>query len=131
MYKSNVVSMWRKISKGNYIFGSKCSKCNNLFFPSKRFCTKCRSNNLEDYKFRGTGEVYSYSEIHYPPSGFEKYVPYIIAIIKLDEGPKITAQIVDVEKVEIGMRVESCIRKIYVDGDSGLIHYGIKFRPMD
>lgn len=129
MYKSNIVMAWRKTNKGNFIIGSKCKECSTLFFPSRSICANCESNELEDYIFKGSGEVYSYSTIFYPPSGFEKQVPYTVAIIKLDEGPKMTAQLVECDNIEIGMRVESCIRKVYVDGESGIIHYGIKFRP--
>ena len=131
MYKSNIVMAWRKTRRGNFIIGSKCKECSTLFFPSRRKCTKCKSNELEDYKFKGTGEIYTHSTIHYPPAGFERQVPYSVAIVKLDEGPKMTAQIVEFEHIEIGMKVESCIRKIYVDGETGIIHYGIKFRPIE
>ena len=130
MYKSNIVMAWRKTRRGNYILGSKCKKCASLSFPSRRKCTKCESFEMQDYRFKGTGEVYAHSRIHYPPAGFEKQVPYSVAMIKLDEGPKITAQIIEFDEISIGMKVESCIRKIYVDGETGIIHYGIKFRPV-
>ena len=129
MYNSNIVMAWRKTRRGNCILGSKCKKCSSLFFPSRRKCAKCESFEMEDYKFKGTGEVYSHSTIHYPPAGFEKQVPYSIAIVKLDEGSKITAQIIEFDEIRIGMKVEFCVRKVRVDGETGIIHYGIKFRP--
>ena len=131
MYKSNIVMAWRKTVRGNFIIGSRCKKCNELFFPSRIFCGNCRTDELEDYKFKGTGKIYTYSTVYFPPLGLEKHVPYTVAIVKLDEGPKMTAQIIEFDNIEIGTRVESCIRKIYVDGDNGIIHYGIKFRPVD
>lgn len=133
MHTSNIIQAWRSSRKGYGINGSKCSNCSEFFYPTKKKCPKCESNELEDYKFKGTGQIYSYSIIHNAPAGMEKQVPYAIAIIKLDEGPRITAQLVDIdlEKIEIGMKVESCIRKIHEDGDKGLIHYGVKFRTAD
>ncbi len=130
MTKSNVAMEWRKIRKG-YLVGSRCKECYALFFPSRRKCAKCESNELEDYKFKGLGEIYSYSAIYYAPTGFERQVPYTVAIVKLDEGPKLTAQVVDFDNIEIGMKVESCIRKVFVDGEKGIIHYGVKFKPFD
>jgi len=56
-----------------------------------------------------------------------------VALVKLDEGPIITAQLTDVDNnaVEIGMPVEMVTRKMRNDGDErGLIVYGYKFRPM-
>ena len=58
-------------------------------------------------------------------------MPYIVALIDLEEGPRITAQLTDVasDEVEIGMPVEMVIRKISEEGERGLIVYGYKFRP--
>ena len=55
--------------------------------------------------------------------------PYCIAIIKLDEGPRITSQIVDCEPeiVKPGMKVKSVFRKLGEDSESGILHYGTKF----
>jgi uncharacterized protein len=55
-----------------------------------------------------------------------------VALVKLDEGPMVTAQLTDVDNdaVKIGMPVEMVTRKMRNDGDErGLIVYGYKFRP--
>ena len=56
-----------------------------------------------------------------------------VAVIKLDEGPRITAQIVDcpLDEVKIGMRVESTFRRIQEDGYTGAIYYGYKFKKSE
>lgn len=84
---------------------------------------------MDELRFSGKGKVISFSEIHTPPTRFEKQVPYTIALIKLKEGPMLTAQIVDSDEIHIGMEVESCLRKMYSNGEDGMICYGIKFRP--
>jgi uncharacterized OB-fold protein len=55
-----------------------------------------------------------------------------VAIVKLEEGPKVTSQIVDcrVESVYIGMPVEICFRKLTAQGAEGIINYGFKFQPI-
>ena len=80
----------------------------------------------------GQGELYSFSVMYNAPRGYEDQLPYVIALIKLDEGPMVTAQLTDVdhEQVEIGMRVEMVTRKIREDGPEGQIIYGYKFRPV-
>jgi uncharacterized OB-fold protein len=85
----------------------------------------------EAFSFSGKGEVYSFTVIYDAPSGFEVFVPYTIALVKLEEGPTVTAQLTDVEnsQVYIGMPVEAVTRKLSEDGDRGLINYGYKFRP--
>ena len=79
------------------------------------------------------GEVYSYTTVYDAPEGYEKFAPYTVALIKLAEGPMLTAMLTDVDnnKVEIGMSVEMITRKLRADGDKGIIIYGYKFRPLD
>ena len=80
----------------------------------------------------GSGEVYSFSVMYNAPQGFEEQKPYAIALVKLDDGPTVTAQLTDVNyaDVRIGMRVEMVTRKIREDGNEGQIIYGYKFRPV-
>ena len=70
-----------------------------------------------------------------PPAGFEKFAPYVVALVKLKEGPLITAQLTDLDpnsSIKIGDEVEMVTRIQKFDGDSerGLIIYGYKFRPI-
>jgi uncharacterized OB-fold protein len=83
------------------------------------------------FQFSGAGEVYSFTTIYDPPAGFEAQAPYMVALIKLEEGPMVTAQLTDVDFVDvaIGMPVEMVTRKLRTDGDEGMIIYGYKFRP--
>jgi len=76
--------------------------------------------------------VYSFSTVYDAPAGYIEYQPYTVALIKLDEGPLVTAQLTDVdnEDVHIGMPVEMVTRKIKEEGENGLIVYGYKFRPL-
>jgi uncharacterized OB-fold protein len=88
---------------------------------------------MKELKLSGHGEVLTYSIIYNAPENFEGQTPYPIAIIKLDEGPKVTSQIVDckIEDIKIGMKVQSTFRKIQEDGYIGAIYYGYKFKPVE
>ncbi len=85
----------------------------------------------EQYTFAGTGEVYSFTTLQETPEGFDEQAPYMLALVKLDEGPMITAQITDVdEPVAIGDKVEMVTRKLTTEGARGMIVYGYKFRKV-
>jgi uncharacterized OB-fold protein len=58
--------------------------------------------------------------------------PMVIGLIEMEEGFRLLAQIVDVKPEEIsnGMKVEAVLRRMIVDGETGLIYYGIKFAPL-
>lgn len=81
----------------------------------------------------GAGEVLSYTIVTAPPQAYAEQAPYVLALIQLDEGPVVTAQLTDVDvqgSVEIGMRVEMVTRKLRAEGAAGMIAYGYKFRPL-
>jgi uncharacterized OB-fold protein len=85
----------------------------------------------EQFTFAGKGEVYSYTTLQETPEGFDEQAPYVLALIKLDEGPIITAQLTDVDgPVAIGDKVEMVTRKLMTEGARGMIIYGYKFRKV-
>jgi hypothetical protein len=113
------------------MLGVKCSSCNSAYFPKRSICPKCRrKGKLEEIQFSGKGTVYSFTEVSAPPEGFEDQVPYVLAIIELVEGAKLTGQIVDASNadVKIGSKVQQVFRVIQRDDPEGLVHYGFKFR---
>ncbi|MGB7338076.1 MAG: Zn-ribbon domain-containing OB-fold protein [Phototrophicaceae bacterium] len=80
--------------------------------------------------FIGEGVIYSYTVVQDAPEGFMEQAPYILALVKLDEGAMVTAQLTDVDApIAIGDRVEMVTRKLSTDGKQGTIVYGYKFRP--
>ena len=86
----------------------------------------------EAYAFSGQGEVFSYTVMHDAPTGYDSTTPYTVAVVKLAEGPMVTAQLTDLgeKPVEIGMPVEMVTRRIREDGsERGILVYGYKFRP--
>jgi len=111
------------------MIGTKCETCQKHFFPPRTFCPDCRrSGRIVSHKFAGFGTIVTYTVIHTANEQFEAFTPYVLAIVKLDEGPRMTAQIVcKPDEVKIGLRVKSVFRRIATDGESGIIHYGTKF----
>ncbi|MBN2368403.1 Zn-ribbon domain-containing OB-fold protein [Candidatus Woesearchaeota archaeon] len=133
-----VPKIWRKIPEMYNLKGRICPECNSYFFPPREFCTKCGNEKMEDYFFQGIGKIISFTIIRTPVSDPEnenmdiaaRNIPYVLAIIELAEGPRLTAQVVDCRKedVEIGKDVEMVFRKIMEKGEKGVIQYGYKFR---
>jgi len=131
MPSENLAITWRRLPERYRLSGSKCENCGTNYFPTRKLCPKCRrKGKLATRQFSGKGTVYSFSELSSGPAGFELEVPYVLAIVELEEGPRITAQIVGISEkdVKIGDCVEMIFRKIVEDSEEGLIHYGYKFR---
>ncbi|MBN2001838.1 MAG: Zn-ribbon domain-containing OB-fold protein [Anaerolineae bacterium] len=123
---------WRLRGQRYRLEGEICDHCGVKIFPPRDICPECNQPAKRPYTLSGRGEVYSFSTVFSAPEGFETYAPYTVAIIKLIEGPMVTAQLTDVapNEVEIGMPVEMVTRRIRTQGEDGTIAYGYKFRPV-
>jgi uncharacterized protein len=129
-HRSSVPMSWRMAKNRYGIIGSRCEK-GHLHFPPRMLCNIC-GGKTSPFQFNGQGEILSYTIIHTAPEGFEKMSPYAIALVKLDEGVIISSQVVgDINKVSIGERVQSVFRKLFEDGETGVINYGFKFELVD
>ena len=83
---------------------------------------------MEDYRFDGKGTVVTFTTIYNATDDFKRQTPYNLAIIELDEGPRLTGQVICTpEEIEIGMRVKPAFRILGKDGERGIIYYGTKF----
>jgi len=124
---------WRLKQQRYALVGEVCQHCDEKIFPPRDVCPHCGNEAQTTFKFGGKGTIYSFTHITEPPAGFEEAAPYTVALVQLDEGPVVTAQLTDLDgsDVEIGMPVEMVTRKIRSDGDErGIIVYGYKFRPV-
>ena len=122
---------WRLNDQRYRLEGTVCTTCGAKFLPPRNVCTECKSTQMTPHEFDGHGVIYSFTTMHQAPLGFEGSLPYVVAILKLDEGPLVEAQITDANPAElkIGQRVEMVTRKLREYGKEGLIVYGYKFRP--
>jgi uncharacterized OB-fold protein len=124
---------WRLRKQRYGLAGEVCPHCDAKIFPPRDVCPECGLEAKTAYTFSGRGQVYSFTTVYDPPAGYEENAPYTVALVKLEEGPLVTAQLTDLgdQAVEIGAPVEMVTRRLRQDGDErGLIVYGYKFRPV-
>ncbi|MEK6588596.1 MAG: Zn-ribbon domain-containing OB-fold protein [Chloroflexota bacterium] len=122
---------WRLRQQRYALVGEVCPNCEVKIFPPRDICPDCGEEARQLYQFSGRGEVYSHTTVYQAPAGHTDNVPYPVAIVRLEEGPLVTAQLTDLDdrSVEIGMPVEMVTRKLRADGERGMLVYGYKFRP--
>jgi uncharacterized OB-fold protein len=127
----SVPRYWRNQVPRYRLQGEECAQCGAKYFPAKPVCV-CGSTEFSEYKLSERGEVITWTTISSAPIGFEKYVPYVVALIELEDGCKVLSQVVDIPSVEVeaGLKVEAVFRKIKEDGPEGILQYGYKFRPI-
>jgi uncharacterized protein len=123
---------WRLKKQRYALVGEICPHCEYKIFPPRDVCPSCGGEAKEPFVFTGKGSVFSFTVMQDGPEGFEETAPYIVALIQLEEGPIVTAQLTDLgeDPVAIGMPVEMVTRRIRSDGnEKGMLVYGYKFRP--
>lgn len=87
----------------------KCAACGHHQFYPRLYCTTCMSDRVEWVKTSGRAKILSYTIIYRPVTqAFAGNVPYVVAMVTLDEGPQMMTNIVgcEPEKVHIGMPVQ-------------------------
>lgn len=76
------------------IFIRRCPVCKNQYLDDVDLCPSCLNvTPTERVEVNGTGTIYSYSRVHVAPEQFKNIVPYYLAIIDLDEGPRLMARL--------------------------------------
>ena len=75
----------------------RCRACGNAYFYPRPICPRCNSTDVEWFTASGRGRLYSYVINHRAPPNFRDYAPYVIAVVELDEGPRMMTNIVGVE----------------------------------
>ncbi|WP_179403725.1 Zn-ribbon domain-containing OB-fold protein [Burkholderia guangdongensis] len=86
----------------------KCNACGTTHFMPRYLCPSCWSDQLDWVESRGAGSVHSFTIIRRAPlASFGAHAPYVVALIDLDEGPRMLTNIVgdDALFVRIGDRV--------------------------
>jgi len=80
----------------------KCKACGHVRWPPSAICPMCYSQEIQWVVARGKGKVYSFVVYHvaYHP-GFENEVPYVVADVELEEGPRLLTNIVDYPHNEV------------------------------
>ena len=97
-----------------------CTECGRAHFYPRALCPHCHSDRLDWIDAKGTGEIYTFTIARRGAGkAFEADAPYIVALIQLDEGPRMMSNIVtdNVETVRIGQRV----RVVFAEAGEGVV----------
>ena len=114
-----VVNPWAKpfwdAANEEKLIYQRCQDCGaNIFYP-RIACTECFSDNLDWVEASGKGIVYSYTVVeNNSPTAFAQDCPYVVAIIKLEEGIQMLSNIIgcDPDKIQCDMPVEVVFEKL-------------------
>ena len=104
----NAQPFWDYARKGELRIQS-CGECGGLRHPPRTMCSQCGSFDVEWVAVSGRGTVYSYIVSHQAVHpALAGQLPFATVLVELEEGPRLTSNLLDVEhdEIEIGMAVE-------------------------
>lgn len=116
---------WDGAKRGELLL-QRCISCSSYVFYPRYLCPVCGASDLRWVRASGRGTVFTYTVAFRPTHpAFAERGPYVIAVVELEEGPKMTTNIINVEPaaVAIGMEVEATFEDV---GDVALVY----FRPV-
>lgn len=131
----SVPRFWREIPQRYNLQASRCGACQAHHFPPRTICPACRRDSIgrmERVNLSGKATILEWTRVHKAAPGYEDLAPYTLAMIQTEEGPRIMGQVVEHDgfTLDEGTPVEAVFRRIGSDGAAGVIHYGIKWRPV-
>jgi uncharacterized protein len=97
-----------------YLEGHKCSECGAIFLGERTVCSKCGARDkLQAVKLSNQGKLYSYSIVYRSFPGID--VPYISAIVDLDDGATVKGNLIGVEPDPANVEFDMPVEVVYDD----------------
>jgi uncharacterized OB-fold protein len=124
MVTTTTKEFWSGTARGEFLL-QQCTACDLVIWFPRSHCPECATTDLPTFRASGKGVVYSHTVIRKVGNEYKDAVPFVVAYVELDEGPRIMTNIVecDPNEVKVGMRVEM----VFHDTGAGSALY--RFRP--
>jgi uncharacterized OB-fold protein len=101
-YKLTFKDYSNALTKGK-LLGLKCKACGNITVPPKMTCQECAGTDLDPVELSKRGKIVTFTVVNVAPEGRQNEVPYIIALVKLDQGPWIMGNLIDIDPARASM----------------------------
>ncbi len=110
------------------LMGSKCKDCGEMYLPVRKLCIKCNKANMEWVEMSGKGQIAAFTSItvgtpFFVEKGYGRKKPYCFSVIKLEEGPMVSGQLIGVdetkpETINVGMPVKATFIETEIRGET-------------
>jgi len=115
---------WGATAAGRLVLAY-CDACGTVIWYPKTYCPECGGLSVTWKDASGRGTVYSFSVVHRAPGVFGDAVPFVIAYVELDEGPRVLTNIVGCDPDQVG--IGQAVRVVFCDTGEGSALY--RFEP--
>ncbi len=115
---------WDGPAQGKLVL-PKCNACGVVIWYPRTTCPECASSDVSWFEASGRGTVYSFSIVRRQGGPWRDVLPYVLAYVELDEGPRVLTNIVDVDPAEVS--IGQAVRAVFHDTGEG--NALVRFRP--
>ena len=117
-------AFWNATAEGRLVL-TRCDSCGMVIWYPRALCPSCGCVTISLVEASGHGTIYSFTVVHRGSGPYEDAVPYVVAYVELEEGPRVLTNIVGCtpDGVSIGQRVEI----VFCDTGEGSALY--RFEP--
>jgi len=89
----------------------RCDDCSHVYFPPRPFCPACASRSVSVFAASGRGRLDSYVISHRPHKALD--APYAIALLALEEGPRMMSNIVECEQTPEALQLDMPLEVVF------------------
>lgn len=118
------------------LMGSKCKKCGAVDVPPRKLCIKCNSTDIDWIEMSGNGKIAAFSCISVGTTfmvekGYSMKKPYCFSVIKLDEGPMVSGQLLGVDETKPDtIKIETPVKIKFIETElKGETRVDLGFEP--
>ena len=108
---------WKGAREGK-LFLQRCESCIKAYFPPRPFCPLCGSRDVTAVQASGRASLYSYAIQHRAVPGFVP--PYAIAVVTLEEGPRMMTNIVDCPQTPEALQLDMALEVTFQQVDEAI-----------
>ncbi len=101
---------WEGTRKGELLL-QQCHVCEHTYFPPRPFCPSCGTGEVKILKASGKGRIHTFIISNFRSPGFTP--PYSIAVVQLDEGPRMLTNIVGCPQDSASIRMEMPVEAVF------------------
>ncbi|KKB61734.1 nucleotide-binding protein [Robbsia andropogonis] len=113
-------------TKAGRLMLPRCPRCSFVIWYPRQFCPECGHDSVEWFEASGCGTVYSFTIVHRGEGAYRETPSYVLALVDLDEGPRVLTNIVDYDPAQL--KIGLPLKAVFCDaGDDAAL---LRFRPL-
>jgi uncharacterized protein len=127
---NSAARFWEAVAERRFLL-ERCSSCETWIWYPRGFCPECGSSDTFWYESSGRGEIYTLTVVRRSWGPWESLVPYVLAYVRLDEGPCILSNVIecDVDSVRVGQQVELCFVPSAIEPETTVFAFRPAIQP--